>query len=327
MQLRDQIFFYQGTTGLKVARGAGTSNSVVITGDRNILIDPGESVKKTYKNLKKRMNLDGIDMSKIDLVLFTHAHFDHSNAVYRVKKDSNCKVWCHPHDLGSFQTHKAEYSRTFGGLKDYPDIFGPIPIKIATFFMEIFMGKRKSVKIDDTIENGRIINNGNYAIEAIYTPGHSIGHVSYYIKELQLLIAGDIIDKELDEIYEIGGALNNLESSYTSIVKSIKRLKKLDIKTYISGHGDVINGKEAVSDFLDRNYEITINKPDKIFSFIEQKAASIKDIFKYLYSGIPYSQSHLKKIEILLLLKNLEEKGKIKETRQGFRRKRLWTAI
>jgi len=101
------------------------------------------------------------------------------------------------------------------------------------------------IKVDKEIEDGEIIDIG-YEIQALFTPGHSIDSLSFYIPSEKVLIAGDLLpDVHGVPIYE------NLEEMNASI----ERVKKLDFDTMISAFMGPIDMKKGdiykeVEDYL-----------------------------------------------------------------------------
>lgn len=83
--------------------------------------------------------------------------------------------------------------------------------------------------IDDTVRQGSTIAFGNEAIEVIETPGHTAGHVSYYLPQSGVLFAADTL-------FALGcGRL--LEESAAVMYESLKKLSDLPPDTVVyCGH-------------------------------------------------------------------------------------------
>ncbi len=95
------------------------------------------------------------------------------------------------------------------------------------------------------------LNEGDLAVNGMdfkifHTPGHSPGSISIYWTEKKALFTGDLIFKDGVGRTDLPGG-NGKE-----LKESIKRLEELDVEYLLSGHGDVIFGKQEV----DRNFEI-----------------------------------------------------------------------
>ncbi len=324
MKVFEGLYFYPGITGLKVSRGAGTSNTVIIGHDQLILIDPGESVGRCITTLEKRTRIDGKSLENVQLMMFTHVHFDHANAASIVQRRSNCTIRTHPHDVESIENPVTEYERTVLPIMESKE-FPSVPLSVARFFLDVFIGKRLPARIDSILHDGEIITHEGLTIEVIFTPGHSPGHIAYYIKEYKVMVAGDTIDRELDGVIEAGAAVNNMESSWEDIVRSMEILSRYDIDVYIPGHGEIIRGKAAVQAFISRNVTISLEKPSKVFASVLAKGSMLNDIFKQMYPVLPFSLHQVKKVELFIILQYLVKGNFLEATSR--RKKSRWRPV
>ncbi len=310
MRLRDKLYFFKGNSSTKVTRGAGTCNTIVIGNQKSILIDPGESVGKCMASLKQRMEKDGLNLYDVQLMLFTHVHFDHANAAGFVQKESNCEVRTHPHDVASIENQIVEYERVMlpiMNLKEFPSV----PVGIARFFLNLYIGKRLPAKTSEALGNGETLTVEGITIKVIFTPGHAVGHIAYYIPEYKALIAGDTIDREIDGQKGAGGCVNNMESSWEDLLNTLHLLEQYDIELYLPGHGDPIEGKQPVKEFITRNIAVSVAKPHAIYECIPPEGSYLKDLLHRVYPNLPFTQTHVKKIEIFLLLQYLTRQQEV----------------
>lgn len=100
------------------------------------------------------------------------------------------------------------------------------------FNLTIVGPKKEAAKIpgiDETVEEGNTIPFGRHAIKVLETPGHTAGHVSYYIPDEGLLFAADTL-------FAIGcGRL--LECKPPVMFESLNRLAALPLETKVyCGH-------------------------------------------------------------------------------------------
>jgi len=100
------------------------------------------------------------------------------------------------------------------------------------FNLTIVGPKKEAAKIpgiDETVAEGNTIPFGRHAIKVLETPGHTAGHVSYYIPDEGLLFAADTL-------FAIGcGRL--LECKPPAMFDSLKRLAALPLETKVyCGH-------------------------------------------------------------------------------------------
>jgi len=139
----------------------------------------------------------------------THGHFDHfaDHAAVR-KKYPSAKVLIHPLDAPKL-TDPSVQTRLFG-----------LPFEIPP------------CTPDQLISEGEQLNLGSLQFMVMHTPGHSPGHVGYYLPDGGLLVGGDLI---------IGGSVGRTDlpdSDPAALEASIRKVMALPGSTrLLGGHG------------------------------------------------------------------------------------------
>ena len=190
------------------------------------LIDPGhirdELGEACFDSLTQAMEKDGFKMEDVGLVIATHSHPDHIEAVELVVDKSGA--------LFALSREEDEFYRTMG--KNFFQMFGVKPPQVTpSFFLQegdLSLGAK-----DDKL-----------AARVLLTPGHSPGSVCLYLEEDKILISGDVV---------FAGSVGRTDfpgGSPTLLRKSIDGLSKLDVEYLVPGHstemGSVITGEDKV---------------------------------------------------------------------------------
>ena len=131
-------------------------NAYLIDGSKTVLIDPGH--KRLFSHVRKGLDGLGYSMEDIDLVIATHGHPDHLEAVQAIEVPT------------MFAMGEEEYrffEKTVGHYFTLPE---------PNFFLA---------------EGDLIV--GDIRLQVIATPGHSPGSVSLYWEEKKALFTGDVI--------------------------------------------------------------------------------------------------------------------------------------
>lgn len=85
---------------------------------------------------------------------------------------------------------------------------------------------------DGYVEEGQELHIGSLKVQVLHTPGHSPGHVMYYLPSQKVLVGGDLI---------IGGSVGRTDlpdSNHRQLEQSIRRVMKLPEDTsLLPGHG------------------------------------------------------------------------------------------
>jgi len=137
----------------------------------------------------------------VDIIILTHAHWDHIQAVNRIKERTSCEVWA---------TLEASEN-----IKD-PKLF---------WLTKIHFDVDKILKEDDSVSTK------NFNFKVIKTPGHSSGALCLYDEQKQLLITGDTWFRE-----GVYGRTDLPTSNTKELHESIKKLKELKVKYLCPGH-------------------------------------------------------------------------------------------
>ena len=165
------------------------------------VIDPGWDAPQVLRAATKA----GLT---IQIVLLTHAHFDHIGGVAGVIDATGVPLALHPLDLPLF--------REMGGAREWGIPLPPCP--------------------DPTIElqAGHIIEVGRLRLETLFIPGHTPGHVGFYERGEGLLFDGDVLFRQGIGRYDFPG------SDYAALMRSIREqlLTMPDDTTVYPGHGE-----------------------------------------------------------------------------------------
>src|SRR5262249_8891778 len=86
---------------------------------------------------------------------------------------------------------------------------------------------------DSLIQDGQVIETALGPMEAILTPGHSHGHMCFYLPEQKVLLAGDHLLKARMPHLEWHPEVSVLDE----FVQSLERLARLDVEWVLPSHG------------------------------------------------------------------------------------------
>ena len=203
---------------------ANNCNTYLIDGPTRILIDPGHS--NLFDHVAKGVGELGLRRENIGVIICTHAHPDHIEAVQLF------------HALPTLVTlhHKEwKFIRTM-------DSYVPKVAGISS----------NSIEPDFFLKKGDISING-LNLKVFHTPGHSPGSISLYCPEQKLLFSGDLVFKGGVGRTDLPGGDGSL------LIQSIKNLSELEIEWLLPGHGDIIVGATAVTSNFNQLKQFYLN--------------------------------------------------------------------
>lgn len=197
---------------LWTSAGANNCNAYLIRSDeKTVLIDPGHAAY--FDHVRDGLRRIGLQVEDVDLVLCTHAHPDHIEAV-RFFENAPALFALHGTEWAAVE-EMAPYLRA--SMDFDPGRFAP----------------------DFFLTEGELIA-GDIALDVFHTPGHSPGAVSLYWPAEKALFTGDLI-------FENGLGRTDLPGGDGALLKeSIRRVGALEAEWLLSGHGGVVSGADAV---------------------------------------------------------------------------------
>jgi len=185
------------------------------------LFDAGNSL--TIKGLLLGMEKLNLDYNNITKVFLTHEHIDHVIGLYplmEILKDNPPELFAYGDTAKILETGD-ESKICPGSLGISPSMFG----------IEI-----KPLKITDITHLNEISVTSDYNFQIHYTPGHSLGSITYYEPSEKILIPGDLVftSGSFGRYDFPGGSLKKLQDS-------IKYVNDLDVKYLLPGHMGISN--------------------------------------------------------------------------------------
>jgi glyoxylase-like metal-dependent hydrolase (beta-lactamase superfamily II) len=179
--------------------------------EKIILIDPGHAAY--FDHVRQGLGQLGLTTDDVDVVICTHAHPDHIEAVRFFEGRST-----------RFALHEAEWRLV--------EAMGP--------YLQAAMNADLSSMAPDFFLQEGTLAVGDIDLEIYHTPGHAPGAVTLLWPAEKALFTGDLIFRGgLGRTDLPGGNGGQLKAS-------IQRMAALDAAWLLSGHGDVISGPEAV---------------------------------------------------------------------------------
>jgi len=190
---------------------ANNCNAYLIDGPTRVLIDPGH--RSLFNHVESGLRGLGLGIEDIDLIICTHAHPDHIEAV-QLFKDRPAQ----------FTLHEVEWQWATTVGKQMSAALG---IDMDSFLPDFFL--RQGELTLDGLE-----------IEVYHTPGHSPGSVSLYWPTQKALFTGDLVFKD-------GLGRTDLPGGDGSKLKeSIKMLAELEVDYLLPGHMEIVSGAKQV---------------------------------------------------------------------------------
>jgi len=192
-----------------------------------VLIDTG--CPGQMKDLLVAMDQHGVSYEKLKVVILTHQDIDHIGSLPELVQHCGENIKVYAHEL------------------DKPYIEGELPL-----LKDGHIANPPKGKVDELLNDNQELPYCG-GIHVIHTPGHTPGHISLYLKQSKILVAGD-------SMYSENGTLQGIHIPTTLDIElaqqTLKKYVDLDIASVICYHGGVSNKNinEQINKILANKY-------------------------------------------------------------------------
>ena len=225
-----------------------TGTCTYIVGDRDlVVIDPGPDDAAHGERILKN-----IGTSRLAAILVTHTHRDHSPLAARLKSLTGAPIMgCGP--------HRAARALSEGEIN---------PLDASS---------DHDYQPDRILDDGEGISFGSLEFETIATPGHTMNHLAFALKEEKALFSGDhVMGWSTSIVAPPDGAMR-------PYMDSLERLIARDDHIYYPGHGEAV---KAPGRFVPQLLAHRRLRETSIAEAIRDGVETIPDLVKKLYSGL-----------------------------------------
>ncbi len=228
------------------------TNSFVIC-DRGVgfIVEAPEKGDEAFENIEQTLKIANVNTLKG--ILLTHTHPDHCAGIREWQEHFDVPVFVHP----------LEQER---------------------------LEKRTEVQQIRALQDKRVLTVGDKTIESLHTPGHSPGHLSFFIPEEGVMLAGDLVAGS-------GSSwVGYPEGDVTDYLNSIARLKTLAIssrpeqpdilalRVLAPGHGDIIH---TPVEKLEEVAKHRLSREKQVLDVVSIGSYTLAEIRQRIYPTLP----------------------------------------
>lgn len=280
IELAPDIYYIEGENNSRFPYCA----CLYLTGKKlRVLIDAGMGARQLAPARKMG----------IDVLILTHCHIDHRLTRREI---SDVPVWCHAKDA-IYLKNRELFFKAMGlkrsGLKLSP-LFDVDPDVL-------------EIPIDHELMEGEKIDLGGLTLETLHTPGHTPGHISFFIPEHRLLFSGDL------DLTRFGPFYGHDFASIDDILSSIERLKRVNSKIVATGHAQPVS--EGIPDRFDEYANVIHQRDQLVLDGLDEPrslhAFEGRHLFYRVYPDFPELIRWFELVHIEKHLKRLQTMGKV----------------
>ncbi len=192
-----------------------------------ILVDagfPGQLPK-----IRDAMEQAGVPFNRLTQIIITHHDLDHIGGLATIQREL-------PVETLSSAVEKDYINGTKTPLKMAQ--VNSLSEEARANFVRMSQAFRDNpAKVDRTLKDGEKLPCCG-GITVIYTPGHTLGHISLYLHASKTLVSGDELRVE-NGVLELSPARINYDTQ--ECIQSLKKIMQYDIDQVICYHGGLFN--------------------------------------------------------------------------------------
>lgn len=247
------------------------TNTYILGQKDLVVVDPGPADQAHVDTI-----LSVTDGSRIEAILVTHTHVDHSPAARALQEKTSAPIiGCAPHKAARPLMEGEVNPLDASGDKDYSP--------------------------DQELADGDMFTAGGITFQAITTPGHTANHLCFALDGEDILISGDHVMAWSTSIVAAP------DGSMRDYMASIEKLLARTETTYLPGHGGTVRDAPAYVEQLKRH---RLNREASILGELSEEPRSIPEIVAKLYADVDPMLHGAAGLSVFAHLEDLTERGR-----------------
>ena len=201
----------------------GFVSMFLLKGEKSILIDAG--IPGQIERFRKGLAAADVQPEEIDLLLFTHGHFDHIGLAKEIVELSGAKTAIHQREKNWLKTGEAP-------MPPGATLYGKFLRSLMNFVPKIRApGTPVDIELGD---EGFSLSEYGIPAKVIYTPGHTLGSMSILLDSGEAIV-GDLAMSA--KFMRLTPGIPIFADDVSLIKPSWKKLLDLGAKTIYPAHG------------------------------------------------------------------------------------------
>ena len=250
----------------------GTNTYILGEGDDLALIDPGPEDDAHFDAI-----MQYVGQRRISHILITHTHIDHIAGLPRLAAATGATV-C---GYGRVGRDSGTISTSPSGAESYDLAFTP----------------------DLKLSDGDEVAGSDWAVKALFTPGHAPDHLSFELKDRKVLFSGDHVMGWNTSV------VAPPEGNMSDYLASLEKLLDRSDDVYFPGHGGRIEQPQrfAKAYLVHRRW-----REQAIMSAIENGNTNITKIVAVVYKNLDPRLVRAASLSVQAHVEHLAEQSKVK---------------
>jgi glyoxylase-like metal-dependent hydrolase (beta-lactamase superfamily II) len=183
-----------------------------------VMVDPGWNHPDGWRALTAGLDQFGIPLSSVTAVLITHVHPDHHGLSGAVREASG--AWIGMHEREDQMVARMSAGWRQGEWAQFLHWCGAPAEHVRDLTTARNARPRAMVRADRTVGDRDLVDAPGLRLRAVWTPGHTPGHLCFYDQARDLLLTGDhILPRITPNISSYDMSSNPLDDYLSSLEK------------------------------------------------------------------------------------------------------------
>lgn len=280
-----------------------------------VLIDAGWNADRSWHGLVDGIAATGHDITDVRGVLLTHGHADHHGLSGRVREASGAWVAMHALDAAMITEQRRNHGSWLSSVgaaflaagaaehdfHDVPPPDTPSPVALPAL-------------PDRLIGEGEGVDVPGRRVRAVWTPGHTPGHVCFVLEDEQRVLTGDHVLPRISPHVGLWSP-DTPRDPLGEFLDSLDRVAALGIDAALPAHIAPFDGlRERIAE-LRAHHE---QRCDEIAALLTQGRRTAWEIaealtWKHGWEGLPVLMRRVALAETLAHVRHLERRGVLRE--------------
>ena len=158
--------------------------------------------------------------------------------------------------------------------------------------------------------DGDLLEEEEFTLEVIHTPGHASNHLCYLVKEEGLIITGDHIMNGSTVV------ISPPDGNMKHYIESLEKLKNYDLKSIAPGHGEVMKEPQLVAEWIIKH---RLEREEKVADALRKAGKGSSDsLVEEVYNDVDPSLFPIAKWSLQAHLLKLADDGKAIQEGENF---------
>ena len=160
------------------------------------------------------------------------------------------------------------------------------------------------------LSDGEVLDEEEYSIEVIHTPGHASNHLCYLLKEEGLIFTGDHIMSGSTVV------ISPPDGNMKHYIQSLEKLKNYDLRTIAPGHGETMKDPQLVAEWIVNH---RLEREEKVSNALKEAGEGTPDtLVDKVYDDVDPSLFPIAKWSLQAHLLKLADDGIVIMEKDGF---------